>query len=253
MGFGSVSRRAVGGLAVLVAGAFGLTAASVSGARVTDPTLSVSKHVAGLPAVVWGRSIRLFGHESLRGSQKYVLQAAAFPFTSGFHTVATGTTTGNYSISVRPSHATRYRVVVGGSTSRVATVYVLDRGLKLGCNLCSRGHHPGFGAYTLIIRARIEIPPGPFAAPGPIYLYYAQVRGVHRPRTMRLVNTAPPQISGHSLSYTVKHRLYFARPSTYRWIWLACQRDHESMDGLGLPGHHHCGNATINGRSRYLG
>src|SRR5690348_1205584 len=110
----------------------GAGVAVIAGARLSttravgasSPTLTASKHLAGLPAVTLGKSITLSGQASVAGSQPFVLQASEFPFTSGFHKVASGTTTGSYSVSVKPSHATQYRVLVGSSTSPTVTVYV---------------------------------------------------------------------------------------------------------------------------------
>ncbi len=81
--------------------------------------------MAGLPAVTFGKTIKLSGHESLGGTQSVSLQDEVWPFTSGFQTVQMASSGGSYSFVVAPEHATRYRVMVGSQMSRVVTVYVL--------------------------------------------------------------------------------------------------------------------------------
>jgi hypothetical protein len=224
-----------------------VTAAGAAGA--SSPTLIASKHVAGLPTVTLGKSINLSGHESEAGSQSFALQAATFPFTSGFHTVASGTTTGSYSVAVKPTHATRYRVIVGGSTSPTVTVYVLDRTLSSSCNLCRPANSPG--THTLILKAKLQTPPGLVAVKGPVYFYYALNNSSVPPSAMHLVKTVPLHITGHRLSLTISYTVHF--PITvFEFAETYCWKDNESKDGVGLPGHHHCGDPTVR-RGEYLG
>ncbi len=71
----------------LAAGVAAMTAV-VAGTSLAagDPsaTLLASKHVAGLPAVVYGSSVRLSGHETLGGSRSFSVQAESWPFKTGF-------------------------------------------------------------------------------------------------------------------------------------------------------------------------
>src|SRR5206468_12718621 len=87
-------------LLAMVAGAAAITAA-VAGTSIAasgaSPTLQASNHVAGLPAVVYGSSIRLSGRANLTGSRTFSVQAEAWPFKSGFTTISSGKTTGDYS------------------------------------------------------------------------------------------------------------------------------------------------------------
>ena len=39
----------------------------------------------------------------------------------------------------------------------------------------------------------------------------------------------------------------------YQWKLNYCTRDSESLDGLGLPGHHGCGDPTVSASAPYLG
>src|SRR5436305_13231575 len=100
------------GLAVGVAAITAAVAGTSLGASGPSATLAASNHVAGLPAVVYGSSIRLSGHENLTGSRTFTVQAEVWPFNSGFTTIRSGTTNGDYSVVVTPSHAPRYRVLI---------------------------------------------------------------------------------------------------------------------------------------------
>jgi len=39
----------------------------------------------------------------------------------------------------------------------------------------------------------------------------------------------------------------------YNWAWLACARDTEAKDGLGLPGRHGCGAKLLRSTVQYVG
>jgi hypothetical protein len=214
------------------------------------PTLNANKHIAGLAAIVYGRSLNLSGHESLGGSQTAILQADTFPFSGGFHTLKSVHTTGNYSFAVSPSHATRYRVTVGPRSSAILSVYVLARTTSLSCNLCHPGNTPG--THTLTIAQTIQAPPGQVAIHGSEYFYYALASGTSTPpNALKLVKTVPLHINGHTISYTVSSTVTF--PNTlFEFDYATCYKDEESTDGIGLPGHHHCGDASIS-RNEYLG
>lgn len=231
-------------------GAIVLTATTVA-LGASSPTLTAREHVAGLPAVVYGKSITLSGHESLGGSRSFVVQAQVFPFTSPFRTIAHGETTGSYSIAVKPTHASRYRVKVGSATSPVLAVYVLGRQLRTICNLCQQSNAPG--THTLIVKATVLNPPGPVAIRGPAYFYYGQDNGSRvPPSTLRLVKHAPLDIHGQDSSSTVTYRVRFPAGEPFKFNFALCLKDAESKDGIGLPGHHHCGDASVK-LGKYLG
>jgi hypothetical protein len=240
-------RRLIG-LAVGI-GAIVLTVTTVA-LGASGPTLTAGERVAGLPAVVYGNSVTLSGRESFGGSRSFVLQVQVFPFTSPFHTVARGKTTGSYSIAVKPAHASRYRVKVGSATTSVLTVYVLGRPLDTICNLCQQSNSPG--THTLIVTSDVLNPPGPVAIRGPWYFYYGQVNGRVPPRTLRLVKRAPLIIHGQDFSSSVTYRVRFPAGKPFTFNFTACLKDVESEDGIGLPGHHHCGDASVR-LGEYLG
>jgi hypothetical protein len=221
--------------------------ATVSGSQTT--TLNASRHVAGSPAVTYGQSIKLSGHENHAGLRTVVLQADPFPFTTGFHNVARVRTHGAYAFTVKPSRASQYRVLVTGvprPTSHVMTVYVLVRTVSSHCNLCSLANSAGL--HVLVVRAKLQ----PTSGIGPIYFYYGQANGTTlAPSTLPLVKAVSPQVTSAGMSFSVSYRVRFpSGPSRFRYSF--CRTDDEAHDGYGLPGHHHCGAATVTA-SEYLG
>lgn len=252
---GSRSTSLAGPAARILALAAGLATvaaavASTSTAAGAGATLAANKHVAGLPAVVYGSSVRLSGHENLAGSRTFTVQAEAWPFKSGFTTITSGKTSGDYSVVVTPSHATRYRVLIAnGPTTPVVTVYVLDKRLNLSCNLCHNSNTPG--SHTLTISGRFRRPPGPAGNQGPVYLYYALNASGVTPTVLNMVANAPRHFAGNTFSFTVSYTVQFPN-STFRFGEAVCWKDSEGASGVGLPGHHGCGNGKVN-RLHYLG
>jgi hypothetical protein len=213
-------------------------------------TLVANRHIAGLSAVVYGSSITLSGNEPLSGSRSYAVQAEAWPFTGGFTTITSSKTTGSYSFVVSPSRATRYRVVIAnGPTSRVLTVHVIYKRLSLTCSLCNKNNTPG--THTLIVKGRFRGPPGPTGNKGPVYFYYALNASSVAPTILNRVTTVPRHFVGSTFSFTVTYTVQFPN-SRFRFGEDVCWKDDEAASGVGLPGHHGCGNAKIN-RLRYAG
>ena len=238
-------------LAALIAAITAAVAGTSIAASGPSATLTANKRVAGLPAVVYGSSVRLSGHENLTGSKTFDVQAETWPFKSGFRTIKSGTTSGNYSVTVTPSHATKYRVVIeNGPTSHGLTVYVLDQRTSMNCNLCHLTNSPG--THKLTVTARFRRPPGPTGSKGPVYLYYALNQSSTTPDTLNQVATAPRHFSGDTFSFSVSYTVQFPN-ATFRFGEAFCWKDDEARSGVGLPGHHGCGNATINRLQRYIG
>jgi hypothetical protein len=237
-------------LATGAAASVAAIAATSLAANLPTATLTANKHVAGLPAVVFGSSITLSGSEPLGGSRSYAVQAQTWPFTGGFATITSGKTTGSYSFVVSPSHATRYRVVIAnGPTSPVLTVYVLDKRLSLTCNLCNKNNTPG--AHTLIVKGRFQRPPGPRGNAGPVYFYYALNSSSVAPTILNRVTNVPRHFVGSTFSFKVSYKVQFPN-TTFRFGEDVCWKDDEAGTGVGLPGRHGCGSAKIN-RFRYTG
>jgi hypothetical protein len=56
--------------------------------------------------------------------------------------------------------------------------------------------------------------------------------------------TAPHRISADEFSYTVTFSFPVGNDA-YHWVWRSCARATEAADGIGLPGHHGCGDELI--------
>lgn len=247
--FSSQAARAVAvatGVAAITAAVAG-TSMAASG---PSATLQAGKYTAGYPAMPYGGSITLSGNENLVGSSSFSLQAEAWPFTTGFQTIRSGTTSGDYSFVVRPTHATRYRVVIAnGPTSPVLTVYVLDKELGFTCNLCNSSNKPGTD--TLVVTERFREPPGPIAH-GRGFFYYALNQSTTMPTILNRVARASRQLTGNTLSLTVSYTVHFPNAAHFAFAEKFCLKHNEPKDGIGLPGQHGCGSATIN-RFNYTG
>jgi hypothetical protein len=201
-----------------------------------SPTLSSAR-----PHIVYGTGVALSG--LAQAGSRVVLQADPFPFTSGFHTVATAKASGSggFHVLVRPTHATRYRAMLAGVASRVITVYVTPRDTST-CNICGASRP---GTYTAVLEDAWQYPPGPIEASGPEYVYYGlhagstAVPAIHLVETVRLMRLAGNRLSGRA-SFRVRFPNY-----QFHWNYVTCYRDAESRDGIGLPGHHHCGDSSL--------
>jgi hypothetical protein len=231
-------------------------AAGAAGASSSRLTLRASR-----PYVTYGQDVALSGEDTAQGHgvahAPVTVQASEFPFQSAFQAIASGHTDagGHYRIKVRPSHATRYRVSIKGTsaTSPTVTVYVTARD-QGSCNLCSANN--GSGPHTLIVGDVYQFPPGAIAAQGPAYFYYGQRDGSQaHPASIRLVKTVPLRRLKHNrLQDTVQYVAHF--PATmFHFTFVTCYKDAEALDGVGLPGHHHCGDPTLTRAqySAYLG
>jgi hypothetical protein len=251
----TVTRWTLAAGAGLLIGVVWAAAAAAVGASSSRLTLRAS-----LPHVTYGQGVALSGDDTAQGHgvahAPVTVQGSEFPFQSAFQTVASGQTDagGHYRIQVHPSHATRYRVSINGTpaTSPTVTVYVTARD-QASCNLCTV--HNGSGARTLIVGDVYQFPPGAIAAQGPAYFYYGQRDGLQTPATIRLVKTVPlRRVKNNRLEDKVRYVVHF--PATvFRFTYVTCYKDAEALDGVGLPGHHHCGDSVLTRAqySSYLG
>ena len=242
-----MGRGALLGIALVLALASGaqgrsITTISIAVTTGNQPVGSLVYATYGSPATVAGAV------EGAQAGTAVALQANTFPFTSGFSTVGQTTTGsgGAYTFSPKPSLATEYRVELASdptSVSAAATVYVTSRGVSVNPPCVSHGPF-----CTLHIGANYTYPPAVATQEGakPQYVYLGVRYGtsaVHASKiTLRL--TARQQRSG-SL-FRVRVAISFPTPgSPYHYNWVICAKDTEAADGLGLPGHHHCGDRSI--------
>ncbi|HEX3492373.1 MAG TPA: hypothetical protein VHU92_23715 [Streptosporangiaceae bacterium] len=171
-----------------------------------------------------------------------------------------------YSFQVRPEIATSYKIQVTGSglgavpDSPVRTVFVEALGSITGPRSCSRPARP---VCHIRLRLFVNVPVSAYRKEAGKHWYlYAGLRlARHRtppaPRTLTLSPTAsasrPQRKHLYQFVITLRYRFRIGRHDGFSWRVNFCTRDSESRDGLGLPGHHGCGNKRISARTSYLG
>ncbi|HEY2316047.1 MAG TPA: hypothetical protein VGH96_20735 [Streptosporangiaceae bacterium] len=158
-----------------------------------------------------------------------------------------------YSFSVKPSLATSYEVTVAGTdsaTSSAVSVYVTEGGK--GADLrshCSAGHcTTSWKAFTILPAAAYK-----FEVGKKWYLYMTISKSLPRYLHLTKSGSASKARKVNANEYEVTLTFHYSAP-TPKYFWGgACTKDTESKDGLGLPGHHGCGNLRVSIFSTYLG
>jgi hypothetical protein len=194
------------------------------------------------------------------------LYAQEFPYSKA--PVAVGTqslspTAGSasYAFSAKPSLATRYDVVVTtgttvDGTSPTQTVYVTPGGKWLSYKQCSA--HP---TCSITLRAELWMPASAYKTEAAKRQYF--YLGLKRSRngepgpikTLYLdksVSISIRKVNAGEFEVTFKFTMDIGN-SGYRWLASECTKDTVSRDGIGLPGHHGCGNKSVQANAVYLG
>jgi hypothetical protein len=181
----------------------------------------------------------------------------------GAKTLTTPTET--YSFSVRPTLATRYaaQVTTGSAidaTSKTEPVYVTllpevpKNGTRTKCNRTG---------CTETITTRTIVPASAYRTESAkhwyLYLGVNRSRGnpsIRPPKYLLLTKTATAskarKINAQDFQVILTFRIAFDGKNI-RWFPNACTKDDEPKDGIGLPGHHDCGNSKVASNSAYLG
>ena len=199
------------------------------------------------------------------------LYARQFPYNKPFAQVAGPVTLlagGKVKFSfnkVTPVLATRYKVALFANktataplaVSNVATIYVVIYMPFRESNKCPRPnctsvlHVSAFvpppamrterakkiHTYFAVNRSRTHIPPPPE------FLYL----GAGHPHVTRT-----RKVSAGEYRFTIKFTFRIGNDAAH-WGFLYCIKDTVTRDGMGLPGHHHCGDKRVLARARYLG
>jgi hypothetical protein len=150
------------------------------------------------------------------------------------------------------------------ATSPARTVYVIAQETVTGAAACSRPTC----SMTLTITARVPAAAFAVETTKSLFLY----RGVRLspaaapspPAKLALATTsAGPTAAGTAVGAggpatpsTVRYSVSFrfrVGASGYRWKVNYCTQDSEARDGIGLPGHHGCGDRTVGAAAPYLG
>jgi hypothetical protein len=263
---------AVAAVAVGLAGAG--TGPAVAAVAAASTTASVTIHTSSKHPKVTGdtfvtyRSLsqqtgRVYGNASA-GTGKGTATLMAEPFGATSYTaVSTQTLTGSdsYSFNVTPAVATNYMVQVnpvsGTPVSSAArTIYVEGDGTVTGPTKCGRP------TCHITLKVWVSVPPSALTTEiaKHWYLYSAlRLNLAHTPRapkylklTKSATHSQPRQTHAYQFEVTT-HFTFKIGGNAYRWRVDFCTRDTESKDGLGLPGHHGCGNSSIRAVSPYLG
>ena len=198
------------------------------------------------------------------------LYAQQFPYTSppgpaGSVTLHPAGTTAGYAFQVTPSLATRYQVeLFRNSTattplarSAASIIYVVPGGTDSDVHNCNRPVCYVTDTWTFImpptaltteiskqVYAYFAVNLSPSAIPAP-------------PASMQLGAgdpslTAPQRISADEYEQSITFT-FQAGNDAWHAAFNICTKDTEAEDGIGLPGHHGCGDPQVPYPSEYLG
>ncbi len=169
----------------------------------------------------------------------------------------TGAASQPYSFSVKPSLATHYEVQVKtgttvDKTSVQQTVYVTAGEAENHFTEKCRGL-----SCTITYRLYVSLAHSAYAteAGKHVYLYDSFFFG-KLPTTFFLVPKATAskarKVNAGAFYNLITFHVKFRSPSQ-KWLPASCSKDTESRDGLGLPGHHGCGEKRFSAKTVYLG
>jgi hypothetical protein len=170
-----------------------------------------------------------------------------------------------YTFRVTPALATRYLVEVFANstatspvaTSSARTVYVTlsaTYGNSQACGrpLCHESFPIRVFAPAATLRTEIAkhwyayfaINLGPVKEPGPPSVLLLGAGDAHV--------SAAQRVSATEFKLTITYSFTIGNDA-YNWNWSACRKDSETTDGMGLPGHHGCGDRSVSATASYLG
>ncbi len=213
-------------------------------------------------AVVSGRVTGAPADASLR------LMARVFPFTEPATVVGSAPVAadGKYAFTVQPALATRYWLEVFGPASQISPIggsVVVEVYVTLGVSLapatpeaCGRPVcHEHFELY-------VPVPASAASTEGVKhrYTYFGLTLSARKepspPKSLNLVHDIVlgkvKAVSSQEYKYSIAFSMRIGNEGYY-FDWNLCTKDTESHDGVGLPGAHGCGDATIPTKATYLG
>jgi hypothetical protein len=177
--------------------------------------------------------------------------------------------TARYAFHVTPAVATRYRVeVFANAAAQAPLVRSGTRIVYVTSSFTSTAPSPAACVRPTCheeVTVSVSVPPSAMSAEitKTWYVYFGATVSSSpsispSPPATLLLGTGgakaavPNQLSASQ--YSVKVTFQFAVGNHgLSWLWGACTQDSESLDGLGLPGSHGCGNKTVPARVGYLG
>jgi len=171
------------------------------------------------------------------------------------------TNSGSYSFTVTPSLATQYEVQVSTAgtldiASDTATVYVSVR-TTFGTARTKCNSIPSLCTFSF--KLYVYVPASAYASESHKHLYEylsqwysagASPTWYYRSKTARAAG--PKKLSRGEMEYSLTFYVHLRGGHNY-WETYSCTKADEGADGLGLPGHHGCGNKRINATAIYVG
>jgi hypothetical protein len=255
-----------GGL--VVASGLPALAAPAVGPTVTIAAKSLFRPVTGDIFVVFnvGRFSNAQIHGSISGAtagQVARLFVQPFPFKNAPTSAGSLTLTGPaapYSFTVTPTLATRYQVELFATiplrTSAVVTVFVANKMTLSGLKVCSRP------VCRQRIRVQEQVPASTLRAEiSKRWFFYfglnlSPTTTPPPPRVLTLDTRATisrsTQTGARTFVVTISWSFRIGRDG-FNFNFNFCNKDTEATDGLGLPGHHGCGNPRVSASAAYLG
>jgi hypothetical protein len=267
-------RRAIA-VASLIAGTLALgqlpaVATAASGPAVTISAKSANKVIKGDVLVVYlgGKYATATISGTVTGGaagDTATLEAQPFGGTAApAASVPVTSASQAYSFTVKPAVATTYTVqlAVTGTTTPLATsparvVYAVNSGKSSGAKTCAR---PVCHETLRIVE---YVPPSALKTEMAkrVYAYFGVNLGgskVPSSPTSVTLNAGHASVSkakelaAGKFTFNISYSFTIGSHSYY-WRWVACAKDRESTDGLGLPGTHSCGDKRLKLTFNYLG
>lgn len=218
-----------------------------------DATAQLRGHINGVQS---GEVAQLY-------AQQYPYRHPAVPVSSVI--LHPAGTRASYAFRVTPSLATRYQVgLLRSSTaatplaiSPVTTIYVALAGTSGDAQKCSRP----VCQQRFHVRLRVPARAMNTEISKQWYPYFglnlAPSKAPAAPKRYRLgagdsLVTPSRRVSATELELTVTYSFRVGNHA-FNWNWNVCTKDTEAQDGVGLPGHHGCGDKHIFASATYTG
>jgi hypothetical protein len=174
--------------------------------------------------------------------------------------------TASYTFQVTPVLATRYKVeVFGSSTATTPVARSATRTIYVDIESTAHGN-PATCARPVChesFRYRVPVPSPALGAvmSETVYAYFKLNLSAGKvpaaPTVLQLSAgdpqvSAPQRVSADEYEFTITY-VFQVGNDAYNWSSTWCTKDIEATDGIGLPGHHGCGDPTVPAAANYLG
>jgi Protein kinase domain len=174
--------------------------------------------------------------------------------------------TAGYTFPVAPVLATRYRVeVFGSSTATTPLASSATRTVYVDIESTPHGNPPACARPVChdSFRYRVPVPSPALSAvmSETVYAYFninlSTGKVPAAPTVLHLDAgdpqvTAPQRASADEYEFTITY-VFRVGNDAYNWSSTWCTKDIEATDGIGLPGHHGCGDPSVPAAANYLG